>query len=420
MGKNIRSTRCLFMGKIIRSTIDFLYVKGNRFSAHKLPMIRPPSGTYYLTYNVTLRQLDSGCLGCCRKNKLKLNAAKIRWKKNEVQYIGHTITSRGLKLGDGKVSAIQQMPEPKDKTGVPRFLGMIQYLEKCLPKLADRTHKLRKLTEKKISWQWGPEEQSEFKDLKQLLTSTEILKYYDVNKNIVIQCDASKDGLGATLMQEGRPIAYASKSLNETQQRYAVIEKELLAVVFACKKFDFYIYGKSKVKVESDHKPLETLYSRPINEITIRLQRMLMSLQRYDLDIQYKPGKEMYIADTLSRAPEDNADNNTLKYCNYASTLAVSPNRLKRIHISTENDNTSRVLKELTISGWPDRSKIPIEVLEYYLIRSSITTNEKLIYKEDKLIVLKDLRVEMINLVHANHGGIGACLRRLREVIYWP
>ena len=60
MGKNIRSTRCLFMGKIIRSTIDFLYVKGNRFSAHKLPMIRPPSGTYYLTYNVTLRQLDSG------------------------------------------------------------------------------------------------------------------------------------------------------------------------------------------------------------------------------------------------------------------------------------------------------------------------------------------------------------------------
>ena len=103
-------------------------------------------------------------------------------------------------------------------------------------------------------------------------------------------------------MQEGRPIAYASKSLNETQQRYAVIEKELLAVVFACKKFDFYIYGKSKFKVESDHKPLETLYTRPINEITTRLQRMMMSLQRYDLDIQYKPGKEMYIVDTLSRA----------------------------------------------------------------------------------------------------------------------
>ena len=63
MGKNIRSTRCLFMGKIIRSTIDFLYVKGNRLSSHKLPMIRPPIETYYLTYNVTLWQLVSGCLG---------------------------------------------------------------------------------------------------------------------------------------------------------------------------------------------------------------------------------------------------------------------------------------------------------------------------------------------------------------------
>ena len=69
MGKNILSTRCLFMGKIIRSTIDFLYVKGNRFTAHKLPMIRPPSGKYYLTYNVTLRQLDSGCLGYTYYNK---------------------------------------------------------------------------------------------------------------------------------------------------------------------------------------------------------------------------------------------------------------------------------------------------------------------------------------------------------------
>ena len=81
MGTNIRSTRCLFMGKIIRSTIDFLYVKVNRFSAHKLPMIRPPSGTYYLTYNVTLRQLDSGCLGddiflWSKLNKVSINIDK--------------------------------------------------------------------------------------------------------------------------------------------------------------------------------------------------------------------------------------------------------------------------------------------------------------------------------------------------------
>ena len=90
MGTNIRSTRCLFMGKNICSTIDFLYVKGNRLSAHKLPMIRPPTGTYYLTYNVTLRQLVSGCLGTaqlredsgCTTGELKtLMGNRDEWKK---------------------------------------------------------------------------------------------------------------------------------------------------------------------------------------------------------------------------------------------------------------------------------------------------------------------------------------------------
>ena len=114
-------------------------------------------------------------------------------------------------------------------------------------------------------------------------------------------------------MQEGQPIAYASKALNETQQRYAIIEKELLAVLFACSKFDFYIYGKPNINIQSDHKPLEVLTTKPINEITTRLQRMMMSLQRYDIKVKYTPGKTMYIADTLSRAPEDNADINTKK-----------------------------------------------------------------------------------------------------------
>ena len=221
-------------------------------------------------------------------------------------------------------------------------------------------------------------------------------------------------------MQEGRPIAYASKTLNETQQRYAVMKKELSAVLFACNKFDFYIYGKQHVIIHSDHKPLETLYKRPIDEITIRLQRMMMALQRYDLEIIYKPGKEMYIADTLSRAPENNADVNTIEEIYNTNNLAVSPKRLLRIQNATEDDETSKILKEYTIAGWPRQKEIRDETRDYYLIRKSITTNDKLIFKEDKLIVPQMLRKEMLNLAHANHGGIGSCLRRIREVMYWP
>ena len=359
-------------------------------------------------------------LETCKKNNIKLNRNKIRWKKKEVQYSGHTTTSRGLKPGEGKISAIENMPTPEDKSGVRRILGMIQYLEKFLPRLANKTNRMRLLTKKSTKWNWGKSEDEEFKELKKIVAASDTLKYYDVNKEVTIQCDASQYGLGATLMQEGQPIAYASKALNETQQRYAIIEKELLAVLFACSKFDFYIYGKPNINIQSDHKPLEVLTTKPINEITTRLQRMMMSLQRYDIKVKYTPGKTMYIADTLSRAPEDNADINTIEEEIDLSTLAISPDRLKRIQEATINDNTSHTIKELCRNGWPKLNMTPEEAKDYYSIRSIITSNDNLIFKEDKLIVPLRLRNEMLNVAHAYHGGIGACLRRIREVMYWP
>lgn len=91
-----------------------------------------------------------------------------------------------------------------------------------------------------------------------------MLKYYDVNEEVTIQCDASEVGLGATLMQQGQPVAYASKALSQTEQRYAQIEKECLAIVFACEHFDQYIYGRDLVTVQSDNKPLETIFKKSL------------------------------------------------------------------------------------------------------------------------------------------------------------
>ncbi|CAB3987536.1 Hypothetical predicted protein [Paramuricea clavata] len=104
-------------------------------------------------------------------------------------------------------------------------------------------------------------------------------------------------------MQEQQPIAYASRALTSTQQRYAQIEKELLAVVCgcSCNKFHQYIYGQT-IKVETDHKPLEAVLRKPFHQTPLRLQRMLLQLQRYSMEVIYKPGKEMYLPDTLSRA----------------------------------------------------------------------------------------------------------------------
>lgn len=103
-------------------------------------------------------------------------------------------------------------------------------------------------------------------------------------------------------MQNGRPVVFASRTLTDTETRYAQIERELLAVVFGCTKFKDYVYGKSVV-METDHQPLVTILKKPIHTAPARLQRMLLRLQSYDISLVYKKGKHMYVADTLSRAP---------------------------------------------------------------------------------------------------------------------
>ena len=82
---------------------------------------------------------------------------------------------------------------------------------------------------------------------------------------MTIQCDASQSGLGAALLQNGQPVAYASRALTDAETRYAQIEKELLAIVFACERFEPYVYGRDKVKVDSDHKPLEYIFQKPLH-----------------------------------------------------------------------------------------------------------------------------------------------------------
>ena len=327
-------------------------------------------------------------LEVCRKNNIKLNGEKIKWKQKSVQYIGYSTTSLGLLPGDGQISAIINMPVPTAITAVIRFLGMIQYLEKFLPRLSEHTKILMRQTEKKISWQWTEAERKEFKELKELVTSAKILTYYNVKEDICIQCDTSQYGLGAMIMQKGKAIAYASKTINSTQKKYVQIEKELLAIVFACDKFDYYIYGKNKVTILSDHKPLQTLYKIPINEIPIRLQKMMLILQRYDLNIIYTPVKEMYIADTLSRTPEEIMDINRVDMIVTNAKLAVSPEILKRLQKEIKDDITCNKIKELNKSNkCPKQNKMDHTMKEFYSIRNSITEVDALLYKDNLLMI---------------------------------
>ena len=128
-----------------------------------------------------------------------------------------------------------------------------------------------------------------------------MLSYFDAKLPTVLQCGASEKGLEACLLQDGYPVVYASRSLTTSETAYAQIEKEMLAIVFAMERFDTYVYDR-KMFVESDHKPLESICKKGLQSTPKRLQRMLLCLQRYEFEVVYKRGTEMYLADTLSRA----------------------------------------------------------------------------------------------------------------------
>ena len=211
------------------------------------------------------------------------------------------LTVDGLKPDPKKEEAIVMMPQPTDVQAVKRFMGITNYLSKFLPHLSTVTEQLRRLQDKDVEWHWDEVHERAFTDVKRLITSHPVLRYYDVSKEVTLQCDASQSGLGAALLQEGQPVAFTSRSLTTTEKNYAQIEKELLAIVHACERFDLYLFGR-EVPIETDHKPPEAILKKPLLTAPKRLQRMIMRLQNYQLKVVYKRGQEMYIADTLSRA----------------------------------------------------------------------------------------------------------------------
>ena len=170
-----------------------------------------------------------------------------------------------------KIQALQDLPTPDNHKQLQSFLGLINYLQPFLPNLASKTTFLR---EQISSWDWNPSTNTAFQKLKQWICKTLLnttLTYFDYTKPVVIQTDASEYDLGAALLQDGRPIAFASKTLTDVETRYANIEQECLSVCFGLEKFHTYVYGQH-ITVQNNHKPLEMIQKKPIHAALPHLQ----------------------------------------------------------------------------------------------------------------------------------------------------
>ena len=241
----------------------------------------------------------------CKERHILLNDTKEVAEEPKITFMGHLLTENGISPDPAKVTAIRNMPAPTDISAVRRLCGTVQYLARFIPNLAQHLEPMRVLTRKNADWNWTPECQQAFENIKSLITEDAKLAYFDMNKELCLQVDSSQSGVGCFLHQDGRPIEYASKTLTDTQRRWAQIEKELLSVVIGLERFNQYTYGR-KVIVQNDHKPLEQIIKKPLSQVPRRLQNLLMRLHRYNIKFEYVEGAKLYVADTLSRAVAGN------------------------------------------------------------------------------------------------------------------
>lgn len=354
----------------------------------------------------------------CRLRGIKLNKEKSEFNVDRVSFMGHQISGNGLEVDPTKIKAINDYPIPTNVQRLRCFLGMVNYISKFVRNMSDHLYPLNNLLKKDIPWIWSASQDDSFRKIKELICDSSKLSFYDPTKEVTIENDASEYGIGSVLLQETKPIAYASRSLTSSERNYAQIEKEMLAIVFGFSKFHYYVYGR-KVNVTTDHKPLLGIMNKPLAKAPKRIQVMCLKVQDYDFNLNFKPGSSIYVADALSRGPLEETE----EVCcvNNLEDHPMGNDKLSRIISETEKDDTMIKLKDVILKGWPaTKLKLDRDLHAYFSYRDEMTIENGVILRGERIVVPRSLRYEMKQNIHSGHLGINSCLRRARTYLYWP
>lgn len=237
--------------------------------------------------------------------KLKLKPRKCRLFQRSIVYLGYLVDSQGIRPNPEAVKLIMDLEEPTDVTGVQMFLGKANYYRKLTPKLAEVAHPLYELVRSKgkCAFKWEAEHQTAFDRIKALLCSGVVMGHPRLDKEFVLDVDASDYALGAELSQEDeegnlRPVYHASRHLEKAERNYSATARETLAAVFGCEYFQQYLQGK-KFILRSDHNPL--VWLRSMKEPKRPYSGWIVRLEQFQYTIQYRPGKFHVNADFNSR-----------------------------------------------------------------------------------------------------------------------
>ena len=300
----------------------------------------------------------------CMENNLTLNAEKIQFKQKQVS-----------------------------------FLGMINYLNRYSVLSAHLAAPLSSLTHQAADYKPEKTHMENFQRLKMEISKTEALPYFNTSAETTLQTDASKKGLGACLIQNGKVVCYASRSLTKTEQNYQNLEREALGTIWGMEKFHYFLYGK-EFTLETDQKPLVSIYKKHMVDISPRVQRLIVRSFPYQpFTVVYKKGRDIPVADALSCVtPMDPEDNiklpiiaiNMITKLVLMSTFAQDnfSRKLDRIRKSTSQDDQLTRLSRYINTGFPcEKKNLPRDLQDYWNYRDTLSIENGLITCGSRIIV---------------------------------
>nr|AAV43999.1 putative polyprotein [Oryza sativa Japonica Group] len=296
-------------------------------------------------------------LGKLREHQLYAKLSKCEFWLSEVKFLGHVISAKGVAVDPETVTAVTDWRQPKTVTQIRSFLGLAGYYRRFIENFSKIARPMTQLLKKEEKFVWSPQCEKAFQTLKEKLVSSPVLILPDTRKDFMVYCDASRQGLGCVLMQEGHVVAYASRQLRPHEGNYPTHDLELAAVVHALKIWRHYLIG-NRCEVYTDHKSLKYIFTQ--SDLNLRQRRWLELIKDYDVGIHYHPGKANMVADALSRKshcntldvrgipPELNQQMEALNLSivgrGFLATLEAKPTLLDQIREAQKNDPDMRGL----------------------------------------------------------------------------
>ena len=361
------------------------------------------------------------------KYNVKLNKSKCQFLKREAKYLGHKISGDGIKPLQNKVDAIKKAPIPKDVTELKSFLGMVNFYRKFVKNMSSELHPLYELPRGDAQFRWKSEQQKAFNFAKDAVTNAEVLAHYDPDKDLTLTVDASPYGVGAVISHTsadgiGKPIAFASRSLNSAEKNYAQIQREALAIIFGVKKFHMYLYGR-RFTLETDHKPLSFIFS-PTKDIpstaAARMQRWALILSGYEYDIKHRRGEDNAHADMLSRLPVDGPETaDSDEQFILKTTVDTLPVTAKQISLITQRCPVLSKVFQCCLSGWP-HVEMEDELEPFYRRRYELSLEDGCVLWGSRVVVPEKYRVRILEELHECHPGMCRMKALAQSYVWWP